>query len=317
MKKLNFHHFISFFLTFVFLFVSTNTKGEIIDRVVAIVNKEVITLSELLEAAQLRAPEANPNLTLEKYREILRNMIDQKLIEQEANQTEIKVSDREVDEFIERFKKRNAITTSQLKEALKQQGLTWEKYREKLREEIKRSQVISQKIHSQVSITEKEIEEYYQSHMEDYIKPPQVKIDQIFFPFSSKLTSEEEKNLILKAEEALKRIRSGEDFQKIAQEYNPTRKSYPQDLDYFKKGELMEPLDKAAFKLRIGEVSGIIKTKKGYFIIQVLDRKEAEIKELSEVRKEIEAKIHQEKTEKKLEEWLKALYNKAYIEIKI
>jgi len=317
MKKSNLHYVISFFFTFGFLFISPNTKGEIIDRVVAIVNKEVITLSELLEAAKLQAPEANPYLSLEKYREILWNMIDQKLIEQEANQTEIKVSDREVDEFIERFKKRNQITTSQLKEALKQQGLTWEKYREKLREEIKRSQVISQKIHSQVSVTEKEIEEYYQSHMEDYIKPPQVKIDQIFFPFSSKVTSEEEKNLLLKAEEAWKRIRSGEDFQKIAQEYNPSRKSYSQELDYFKKGELMEPLDKAAFKLNIGEVSDIIKTKKGYFIIQVLDRKEAEIKELSQVRKEIENKIHQEKTEKKFKEWLKVLHNKAYIEIKI
>ena len=319
MKNLKIVFFIYpvFYSAFFLFFFLTAAKGEIIDRVVAIVNKDIITLSELLKMVQTQSPEAKPILSSGNYREVLQGIINQKLIDQEASQEKINVSKKEVDQFIERFKKRNAINTAQLKEALQQQGLTWDGYREQVQEEIRRSQIISQKIHSQVSVSEKEIGEYYQNHLDKYVESPRVKIDQIFFPFTPKMTGEDKDNLALKAEEALKRIKSGEDFQGVAEEYNSTNASPFHDLGYFKKGDLMGPLDEVAFRIKIGGVSNVIKTEKGYFIIRVIDRKEAKAKELNEVRKEIVDYLLQQKREKKFQEWLEELHDKAYIEIKI
>jgi len=304
--------------SFCFSFVLPEARGEIIDRVVAIVNKEVITLSELFRMAQLQSSEENPFLSSEQYQQVLQGMIEQKLIEQQALQTEITVSEREVDQFVKRFQETNNLSTEQLVEALQQQGMSMEDYRTRVREEVRRSQIISQEVHAQINVTENEIEEYYQNHLDEHVKPAQVKIDQIFFPFSSPMQPEEKERIVLKTEAALEKIRSEGTFKEVAKECDLTQgASCSHDLDYFEKGELMGPLDEAAFILSIGDVSSVIETDKGCFIIQVLDRKEAQITELDEIRKTLVNKILQQKTEQRLQEWLEELHDESYVDIKI
>jgi len=295
-----------------------SAQGEIIDRVVAIVNKEVITFTELSRMARLQSPEANPVLSSDQYRQVLEGMIEQKLIDQRALKTEITVSERDVDQFIKKFQEKNKLSTEQLAEALQQQGMSMEEYRTKVKEEIRRSQIIGQEVHAQVNVTEKEIAEYYQSHLGEYIKPPQVKIGQMFFPFSSPVLPGEKERTVQKAEAALEEIRSGGTFEAVAKKCELEQGAQcAHDLDYFAKGELMGPLDEAAFTLAIGDVSGVIETDKGCFIIKVLDRKEEQITELEKVRQTLVNQILQQKTEQRLHEWLEELHDEAYIEIKI
>jgi parvulin-like peptidyl-prolyl isomerase len=304
--------------SFCLSFVSPEARGEIIDRVVAIVNKEIITLSELFRMAQLQSSEGNTLLSSEQYRQVLQGMVEQKLIEQQALQTEITISEREVERFIQGFQEKNNLSNEQLVEALEQQGMSMEEYRMRVEDEIRRSQIISQEVHAQVNVTDNEIEESYQNRLDEYVKPPQVKIDQIFFPFSSPLPPEEKERIILKAEAALEEIRSGGMFGDVAKECDLTQGALcSHDLDYFEKGELMGPLDEAAFSLGVGDVSSVIETDKGCFIIQVQDRKEAETTELDEIRKTLVNQILQKKTEQRLQEWLEELHDDAYVEIKI
>lgn len=304
--------------SYCFSFLLPEARGEIIDRVVAIVNKEVITLSELSRMAQLQSSEANPLLSSDQYRQMLQGMVEQKLIDQRALKTEISVSEREVEHFIERFQERNNLSPEQLVDALQQQGMSMEEYREKVREEIRRSQIISQEVHARINVTEKEIEEYYQNHLDEYVKPPQVKIDQIFFPLSSPMVPEEKERIVQKSEAALEKIRSGGGtFEDVAKECELAQGAQcARDLDYFDKGELMGPLDRAAFSLAIGDVSSVIETDKGCFIIKVLDRKEERITELEEIRQTLTNQLLQQKTEQRLQNWLEELRNEAYVEIK-
>jgi len=298
-------------------FFSTPVKSEIIDRVVAVVNKDIITLSELLSAAQSQTDNPVSFTSPEKYRELLQSIIEQKLISMEALQKEIKVSDKEVDQFVDNFKERNGITTAQLKEAVQQQGMSWEEYRKQLREEIMRNQIIAQEVRSQVSVTESDFEKYYQNHLDDFIEPPRVRIEQMFFPFPPGATPEAKAETISRAEEAYKRIKSGDDFQKIAVEYNLAKENGSSDLGYFNKGELMAPLEDAAFNVAIGGISRVISVEKGCFIIRVLDRLDVKTKSIEEVQDELYNKIYRQKMEKKFKEWIEELHNNAYIEIKI
>jgi len=302
---------------FIVFFLSGPLQGEIIDKVVGIVNKDVITLSGLLEIVQSQPPNSDNFNSLKKSRDLLKQIIERKLISQEATRMGIKASDNEVDKAIENFQKGNGITAAQLKEALREQGVIWEEYRENFREEISRQHIINQKIRSQVSVTDKDLEKYYQDHLDDFVEPPKVKIEQLFFSFPPAASAQAKKDALIKAESALKLIRSGENFQKVAEEYGFVKEGASIDLDYFGKGELMTCLDTAAFSLTIGKASDLISTNKGYFIIRVLDRAEEKTKTIDEVREKIYNQLYQQKMEKKYQEWIQELHNKAYIETKI
>ena len=292
---------------------SFSARAEVVDEVVAVVNSEVITRSELLRVAQVNFSNADPS----RYREVLEKLIDQKLIDQATKDMPIKVSEKEIDAMIQGFKENNKITDDQLKDALRQQGLTWEGYRKEISEGIRRNQVISQMFRSEISLSEKEIKDYYQKHPDNFFEPAQVKLEQIFFPVPDQATPENKKAVSQSAEESLKKIKSGEDFQKVAQGLNLPENNTSCDVGMYKKGELMNTLDQEAFTLKPGEISNVISTNKGYCIIRVLERSEEKTKKIEEVNGAISNYLFQQKMEDKLQEWLQELRTNAYIDIKI
>ena len=315
MFKLKNHHvgrsifFLSIFLTI----ISFSARAEVVDEVVAVVNNDIITLSELIRVAQLHFSNADSP----HYREVLEKLIDQKLIDQATKDMPIKVGEKEIDAMIQGFKQNNKITDAQLKDALRQQGLTWEEYRNEIREGIRRNQVITQMLRSQISVTEKEIMDYYQKHPDDFFEPAQVKLEQIFFPFPDQATPEKKKAISQTAEESLKKIKAGEDFQKVAKGLNLPENNTFCDIGTYKKGDLVNMLDQEAFTLKLGEISNVISTNKGCCIIRVLERFEEKTKKIEEVHEAISNYLFQQKMEGKLQEWLQELRTNAYIDIKI
>jgi peptidyl-prolyl cis-trans isomerase SurA len=302
-----------FFLCIFLMMLSFSVQAEVVDEVVAVVNNEVITLSELVRVAQVHFSNADPS----RYREVLEKLIDQKLIDQASKDMSIKVSEKEIDAMIQGFKENNKITDVQLKDALQQQGLTWEEYRKEIREGIRRNQVIGQMVRSKISVSEKEIKDYYQKHPNDFFEPAQVKLEQISFPVPDQATPEKKKAVSQTAEESLKKIKSGEDFQKVAQRLNLPENNTACDVGVYKKGELMNSLDQEAFALKPGEISKVISTDKGYCIVRVLERSEEKTKKIEEAHEAISNYLLQQKMEDKLQEWLQELRTDAYIDIKI
>jgi len=302
-----------FFLTIFLTMFSFSVRAEVVDEVVAVVNNEVITLSELLRVAQVNFSNADPS----RYREVLEKLIDQKLIDQATKDMSTKVSEKEIDAMIQGFKENNKITDDQLKDTIRQQGLTWEEYRKEIREGIRRNQVITQMLRSQISVSETEINDYYQKHPDNFFEPAQVKLEQLFFPVPDQAAPEMKKAVSQSAEESLKKIKAGEDFQKVAQGLNLPENNTSCDVGMYKKGELMNSLDQEAFTLKPGEISNIISTNKGYCIIRVLERSEEKTKKIDEVHEAITNYLFQQKMEDKLQEWLQELRTNAYIDIKI
>lgn len=138
------------------------------------------------------------------------------------------------------------------------------------------------------SVTEKEIQSFYEYNNEAYSQPRQVKARHILFKLGEEALKEVEDKVREVAKEVLAKARQGGEFANLAKEYSegPT-KSKGGDLGYFKKGQMMPPFEEAAFKLKKGEISDLVRTQFGYHIIKVEDIKEAATKSLEEVRDEI------------------------------
>jgi peptidyl-prolyl cis-trans isomerase D len=141
---------------------------------------------------------------------------------------------------------------------------------------------------AKVTITDLEITDYYEYHIDKFSQPDRVKARHILFKLDPSATKEEEKRIREKAEKVLEEARQGKDFAALAEEYSegPT-KSKGGDLGYFSRGKMLKAFEDAAFKLKKGEISDLVRTSYGFHIIKVDDIKKAETQTLDEVRDQI------------------------------
>jgi peptidyl-prolyl cis-trans isomerase SurA len=293
----------------------------VIDRIVAMVNGEIITLSELERFKSLvymGTPE-KPG-SAEINRRLLDQIIDKRIIKQEAKKLEIKVSRRDVDMAIEDILARNKITLKALQENLVKEGATLEEYRGLLEAEIIQSQVLSQQIQSRIAITDKDIEKYYEQNIKPKEKPGmRVRIQQILFLIPKDSTTEKIAEIEKSAAEIREIIAKGEDFGKMAVTYSqgPAARMGG-DLGYFHKGELLPAIEKTAFSMEKGQLSHVIRTPVGFHLIKVLDKDTTEEdRSWKDHEDEIKGILYNQEFEKSYMEWLQGLKDKSYIEINL
>ena len=309
---------------------------ETIDRVVAVVNDDVITLSELREMAL----SVNPTST-EAIDEnaVLEQMIEQKLFEQEADRLGIKVSEAELDASIKQVQQKFGLNDEQMVEVLKKQNLTPESFREQWRLQTLGNKLLETQLKNKIVVTEDEIQAYYiknysggtdaagETVIADSQSGEEVKIAHILISSNS---PDAEK----KAEEVAAMAKSGKDFAELAAEYSQDKLSADKggDLGYFKKGDLIETLEVAVDNTPVGGVTGPVESPAGYHVIKVLERKGAEKAEKKkgsdkdsgkvlaisdETRKEITDILYRQKAEAQLKTWLDKIKQDAYIEVKL
>lgn len=315
------------FLLFGLFFLSPgNSRGEVVERIVALVNNELITLSELQEAGarffhdlkESTPPSEREEKLRKAQEEILTQLIENKLLEQEIKKKKVEVPEKEVDAAIEDIMKENRLSENELKMALAKDGITYSVYRKRIRDELGKMRLISREIKSKLVLKEEDLRKIYQENIKDYIDPLEVKMQQIFLPVPQGATEEQSEKIRKEAETLLERVRAGEDFAQVARAHSRgPEASEGGVLGFFKEKELVPELERTAFALKIGEVSGLIQGRDGYHILRVLDRKGGEPKLFAEVQNKIrEAKLKEESNQK-FKEWMKALKDKAYIEIRL
>jgi peptidyl-prolyl cis-trans isomerase SurA len=309
--------FIGWSIVVLSAFVVLPCSAKIIDRVVALVNDDAITLSELTRETMARMGGAQTAPSPEVYQQVLYGLIEQKLILREAIKLETSISDREVDQAIERIRRQSNVSVEEIKAALGTQGIEWEEYRQQVREDIMRNQAVAIKVRSQAGVTDKDLNNYYENHIEEFLETAKVRIEQLFFPIPAGATVEQRNAVVREAEEVLARVNDGHDLSVVAVEAGVIEEGESLDLGYFNKGDLLEPLDEAAFSIPVGSVSDVIETPRGYTIIRVVDRQEETLRTLEEVAEDITDEIYQEKVKKRFQEWIDELYQEAYIEIKL
>ncbi len=309
-----------------FLFLSTISLSEaVVDRVVAVVNQEIITLSEVEKWIDPLKEEIVAEDRLQRRerieelrRQVLNRLIDEKLIDQEVKKAGIKISSKEVDATVDEVKRRNAVTQEDLEKALAVEGLTLETYKKQIEKTLQRQKLINWSVKVETKAGEKEFRDFYQKNVERYRPNETYRPGHILLVVPKGAPPEEIREIRKKGEKILEKIKGGEDFGEMALLYSQdaSAKSHG-DLGYFKKGELFPAFERAALRLKVGEVSGLLRTDIGFHIIKLLDRKGLEPLPFEEVREKVRADYYDGEMEKAFKQYLSTLKEKAVIEIKL
>lgn len=294
-----------------------------VDRIVAVVNDDIILLSELNRvfdpyAENIRRrglPTEEERAMLFKVREeILSHLIDQKLTDQESKRLGITVSDKEIDSAVERIKEANFYTDESMREALEKEGLTMEEYREQMEEQILRSKLVNFEVRSKIIITKEDIASYYENHKDVY----QGKKKYHFRNILMKPPADDEKKLEVKEkmEIILARLKEGEPFERLAEKYSELPSAEKGgDLGVFDYDVLSPQLKEAIKGLKAGDFTPVLDTDLGYQIFFIQEIIEPSSKSLEEALPEIEENLYKEIVDSKFKSWLEDLRKRSHIKI--
>lgn len=296
-------------------------SAEVVERIVAKVNGDIITLSELeaqvQQAIDQLGPAATPEEEVKRRNELRKKVLDQminnKLVMQVAEDRGLKVPARFFDEWKKNVMKQMKITSEEdFVRQVQLQGTTVEALKKQFEEGLLMQEVRRMEVDSKVSVSEPEIQERYRQHIRDYTEPAKVRIREIVVKFDA--TNEVEKGQ--KAREILKEIQQGADFAEMARMHSESSsRDAGGDLGFFNKGELTDALDAAAFALEPGQVSDVIRMDSAFYIVKVEEKTPEKVKPLEEVRSEVADAIFQEKMSVQLDRYVKQLREHAIVEV--
>src|SRR4030042_495918 len=317
----------SFLLLIFFLFLHgpISFSEAIIDRVVAVVNQEIITLSEVEKWTNPFKDEIVTNDRLEKqeqveklYRQVLDKLIEEKLIDQEVKKIGIKVSPKEIEAALEEIKRRNAATQEDLENALTNQGLTLETYKKQIEKGLKRQKLIHLPGRVKMKTGEDELKDFYKKNIDHYPTNETYRPSHILFIIPKEAAPEEIGKIRKKAQEVLEKIKGGEDFEEMALLYSEDASSKNRgDLGYLKRGEIVSAFEREALRLKVGEVSGIVRTAFGFHIIKLLAREGMAPLPFEKVKEKVRAEYLESEMEKAVRHYISTLQEKSVIEIKL
>ena len=303
---------------------SFGTAAELVDRIIAYVNDDIITLSELNERtnALVAARQQNPfqreqEQSLEEMRQTMLNrLIDERLASQEIARLKITVSEEEIDATIAKIMKENRLTRETLEAELRKDERTITDLRQQIKEGLEQRKLVSREVQSKTVITDEIVEAYYQSNMHDFQEKERWRIQDIYLPYYPDDTSEERARIRNLAQEILERVRAGVDFGSLAKNYSqgPGAEAGG-DMGYFARGELEPVLEAAVENLKAGEVSPDIETTRGIHIIKVTEVDRSPPKALDEVRESIRNLLYRREVEFRYREWLSSLRERSYVRI--
>jgi peptidyl-prolyl cis-trans isomerase SurA len=307
------------------LYGPTSLSEAVVDRVVAVVNQEPITLSEVEKRIPPLKEEVKTEDRLEKqerrqavYRQVLEKLIEEKLIDQEVKKSGVKISSKDIEATVEQIKRRNSATQEDLEKALATEGLTLEAYKKQIEKSLQRQKLINWSVKVDEKAGEKELREFYQKNISRYRTNETYRPGQILFVIPKGATPEEIREIRRKCQKVLDKIKKGEDFGEMALLYSQDASNRDRgDLGFFKKGELLPVFEREALRLKVGEVSGIIRTEFGFHIIKLLDRKGMDPLPFEEVIERVKADYYEGEMEKAFRQFLVTLKEKAVIEIKL
>ncbi|MGA8264158.1 MAG: peptidylprolyl isomerase [Ignavibacteriaceae bacterium] len=265
---------------FVFLMfaVCNIYSQQVVDKIVAVVDNDIILESELDYQTQLYAAQnkIDPNLPGLK-KQILNTMIDDKLVYAQATFDSIKVTDDEVTQRVD-YQINYFIQQYGSRERLEQiYGMSLEKIKRELRDEVQKNvmiQKLKEKKFGDVEASRREVEEFFNTYKDSLgIIPEKVQISHILkIPEASKATKEKYRKI---AQAILDSIKAGADFAKMAKKYSedPGSAKNGGDLGFVKRGVFYPEFEAAAFALKQGELSDIVETPVGFHIIQLLEKR--------------------------------------------
>jgi len=291
-------------------------RADIVEEIVAIVNGEVITLSDYKEQfnsmVQLLRSQLSGEAYFKEYEKLKDNLLDMMITDllllQKAREKGLNVKEQ-VKATIEQIKKQNNLESDEeLMQAMRSQGIEYNQWVKQLEENYLRQAVIYSEVDRTIVLDDSEIVQYYKQKPQEFVVPPEFHIKVIYL--SSTNPGVEEKK-----QEISGKLKNGGKFEDLVAEYSEGPKDNGGDLGFFKKGEMDKALEAAVEKLKVGEISDWVEARNGWYLIKLEEKKDSYQKKFDEARKEIEEKIYLEKRQKKIEEYVNKLKEESYIKI--
>ena len=337
--------FLIFSLVACFLPLSVILRADtVVEEIIARVNNQIVSRSEYLrsreqlkqELQQQDAAQADKVFTV-KQKDVLRDLIDQQLLLDKGKDLGITADTELVKRLDEMRKQMNLDSMEDLEKAATSQGISYEDFKQNLRNQIITQQVIGKEVGSHMSITKEEEQKFYEEHKDEMQQPEQIKLSEILVstqkpnppadqkaasttPATSTPATEDPQQLAAaeaKAQDLLAQIRKGASFEEIAKK-NSDGPSAPQggDLGLFKRGMLAKELEDKTFAMKPGEVTDVIRTKQGFVILKVSEHQQAGVPGLKEMEPRIQDAIYMQKLQPSLRAYLTKLREEAFIDVK-
>jgi len=298
--------------------------AKVVEQVVVVIDGEPYTLSNFKEYARTKMnrdfPTGDLNRIENEDKEVLEQFITEKLLAEEVKLAGFKVSEEDIDRYIEQIKQRNRIGSEELAEALKREGTTMESYRASIRAELEKNEIINRQVRKRVNIISEDAERYYRLNPKKYTSQEKVQLRHILFSLPAGASPEREKEVTRKALEIRNRAIAGADFAKLAQDYSEgAGASEGGDIGWISRGSLMKEIEEIAFnKLSVGEVSQPVRTSLGLHLIKLEVREAGRLLPFSEVQEKIKDELYAKALDERFQKWLKSdLRKKHRVDVKL
>lgn len=303
----------------VFGYAAIANSAILLDKIMAIVNKDVITWSDLYKAMEFEASDEVKAMKEEDRRRFfkesesvfLESLIEMRLQLQAAAKLGIFATDDDVKTAIESIKKKYSLTDEEFKDAIGKEGFTIADYRKKLSEQITISRVIQHEVRSKIIVTEGEIDKYIAENKELTKENEGFNISHIFVR-----KAEDKEKVEKRAIEIYKRIKAGENFSELARQYSEDASAKSGgELGFIKKSDMSKDFLDILSKMNAGDVSEPFWGANGIHIIRLNEK--IEIKSKQELKELARQKLLEEKFSREYRNWVNGLRERAYVEIKL
>ncbi len=298
------------------LAIAPEAEAVVVDRIAAVVDDQPITLSEVEERAaalRVQAPNA-PSPVL--MREAMDDLVAEKLLEKQLQTLSIDVGPSELQVAIDDVVKQNGLPSEDaLRTAVEGQGMSWTEYTETLRKQLAQMKLINLKVRSQVKVSDDEVKRRYAEATAADKGEEELHASHILVMVAPDADGEAVQAALAHARELAERARAGADFAGLAAEASdgPSKDSGG-DLGWFRRGEMVSELEHAAFALRTGEISDPVRTRFGWHVLKLDDRRAIAPRPLAEMSRQIRENLYREEMSRQTERFVETLKKDALID---
>ncbi len=296
--------------------------GTIVEEPIAFVNDQIISKSDYdrqLQEVESAGREQNWSAQQleEQKKNLLRDLIDQQLLLSKGKELGI-TGETEMIKQLDEIRKQNHLDSMEaLEAAAKSQGVSFEDFKQHIRDRIITQQVIGQEVYRKVNITQADVQRYYDAHKSEYERQESVRMSEILIPTQNADDAAQVAAAQAKAQAVYSQLQGGAKFEELAKT-NSTGSTAAQggDLGDYKRGQLPKVLEDQTFSLQPGQYTQPIRTKQGYVILYVAAHTPGGVAPLKDVLPQVEEAVGAERTEPALRAYLKQLRMEAYIDYK-
>jgi peptidyl-prolyl cis-trans isomerase SurA len=323
-----------------FLLAQTPVSDTVVEEIVARVNNSIITRADVrksreqlfAEARQQPDAAAAEQTAKEHEKDLLRDLIDQQLLLNKGQELGISADTELVKKLDELRKQMHADSMEDLEKAAEAQGISFEDFKQNLKNNIITQRVIGQEVGGHITVTNAEIQQFYDQHKNEMERPEQVRLSEILISTQTTPAVKNDKgqNALpdtpspetveqakAKADQVYDMLKKGGNFDDLAKKYsNGPTSGIGGDLEYFKRGTMSKDLEAKVFAMDAGQYTEPIRTNQGFVILKVTEHQKSGVPALKDVESQINEQIYVTKMQPALRDYLTKLREDAYIDIK-